>query len=109
MRMCKYCGKTYNKKQAGVWTIKFPLWICHECAIKSNMAFSKMGKGKIKSGVKELFSIQFGTTNKSTNRKFRNTNKNLKGHEEEVRNKLKHKGFTDDEINEGWKKAGFKK
>lgn len=103
-KSCSKCGEVHKKKAAGVWTVKFPYWICHKCALAANLAMQKLGRGKIKEGVSDLVKLQFGgrVNLEATGRK-------LGRKRQKVYDKLKREGFSDDEIKAGWKAAGWDK
>ena len=106
---CSRCGTAYGKKEKGVWTIKFPYWICKNCALKANENFGKAFKGDFKGAVSGISKQMFGKNNKD--KLSNDVGEILKESKkrEKARNKLLKKGFTNEEIDNGWRIMGWKK
>ena len=80
--------------------------VCKECALLAHKGFEEMGKGNFKAGLKQVIDVKF-CRNDSDTRKELIEAKLLKAvakKEKIIRRKLKKKGLSDVEIEEGLKK-----
>ena len=105
-KICTKCAVSYPRDEGRMtWAIKFPYWICRDCAKKAHEGFSKISKGKVKDGVGMLADqMGFRFNKKKADRKMKDPRKM-----EKAREKLLKKGFSPDEIDKGWEKMGWKK
>lgn len=106
---CSKCGRVYSKKESGVWTIKWPAWICRECALAANEAMKKIDKGKLKEGVTDLMAVNWGISSTEAKSKVKKTAKGLKNKQTQATayQTMKKQGMSDKEIQEACFKAGW--
>lgn len=108
-KFCTKCSAKHNKKELGVWAVKFPFWICRVCGLKADEAFKKLEKGKFKDGISDLMAVNFGISNTESKSKINKTRKRLKNAQsrDQAYKAMRKKGMSDSEIRDGCAKAGF--